>query len=47
VAAISHATRGVIEQAGVQIETFERFRFSPAAFLPADPHILGAARRRA
>jgi ubiquinone/menaquinone biosynthesis C-methylase UbiE len=45
-----HLTRdtGVaIEQAGFQIETFERFRFSPAAFLPADPHILGVARRRA
>jgi len=34
-----------IEQAGFQIETCERFPFSPAAFLPPDPHILGIARR--
>jgi ubiquinone/menaquinone biosynthesis C-methylase UbiE len=37
-------TRG-IEQAGFQIETCERFPFSPAPFLPPDPHILGTARR--
>lgn len=43
---ISRETRGAaIEQAEFQIETFERFRFSPAV-LPADPHILGVARRR-
>jgi ubiquinone/menaquinone biosynthesis C-methylase UbiE len=44
---LARDTGTVIEQAGFQIETFERFRFSPAAFLPADPHILGVARRRA
>lgn len=40
-------TGAAIEQAGFQIEAFEHFRFSPAAFLPSDPHILGIARRRA
>jgi ubiquinone/menaquinone biosynthesis C-methylase UbiE len=44
---LARDTGAAIEQAGFQIETFERFRFSPAAFLPADPHILGVARRRA
>lgn len=44
---LARDTGAVIEQAGFQIETFEHFRFSPAAFLPADPHILGVARRRA
>jgi ubiquinone/menaquinone biosynthesis C-methylase UbiE len=34
-----------IEQAGFQIETCERFPFSPAPFIPPDPHILGVARR--
>ncbi len=34
-----------IERAGFVIETFERFPFSPAPLLPADPHILGKARR--
>ena len=34
-----------IERAGFQIQTFERFPFSPASFLPPDPHILGIARR--
>lgn len=34
-----------IEQAGFAIETCERFPFSPAPFLPPDPHILGIARR--
>lgn len=34
-----------IEQAGFAIETCERFPFSPALFLPPDPHILGIARR--
>ncbi len=44
---LARNTGVAIEQAGFQIETFERFRFSPAALLPADPHILGVARRRA
>jgi ubiquinone/menaquinone biosynthesis C-methylase UbiE len=43
---LARDTGTVIEQAGFQIETFERFRFSPAALLPADPHILGVAHRR-
>ena len=34
-----------IEQAGFAIEVCERFPFSPSAFLPPDPHILGIARR--
>lgn len=34
-------TRTARAGTGFQIETFERFRFSPAVFLPADPHILG------
>lgn len=34
-----------IEQAGFRIETCERFPFSPAPFIPPDPHILGVARR--
>lgn len=34
-----------IERAGFQIEKCERFPFSPAPFLPPDPHILGVARR--
>ncbi|HEX4117112.1 MAG TPA: methyltransferase domain-containing protein [Solirubrobacteraceae bacterium] len=38
-------TTAGIEQAGFQIETCERFPFSPALFLPPDPHILGIARR--
>jgi ubiquinone/menaquinone biosynthesis C-methylase UbiE len=42
---LARDTGAAIEQAGFQIEAFERFRFSPAAFLPADPHILGVARR--
>ena len=36
-----------IERAGFQIETCERFPFTPAPFLPPDPHILGIARRPA
>jgi ubiquinone/menaquinone biosynthesis C-methylase UbiE len=44
---LARDTAAAIEQAGFQIETLERFRFSPAAFLPADPHVLGVARRRA
>jgi ubiquinone/menaquinone biosynthesis C-methylase UbiE len=38
-------TRAGIERAGFQIESCVRFPFSPAAFLPPDPHILGVARR--
>jgi ubiquinone/menaquinone biosynthesis C-methylase UbiE len=38
-------TKSAIEQAGFEIEHCEHFQFSPAAFLPPDPHILGAARR--
>jgi ubiquinone/menaquinone biosynthesis C-methylase UbiE len=38
-------TKSAIEHAGFQIETYERFQFSPAPFIPPDPHILGAARR--
>jgi ubiquinone/menaquinone biosynthesis C-methylase UbiE len=36
-----------IEQAGFRIEVCERFPFSPAPFIPPDPHILGTARRPA
>jgi len=38
-------TESAIERAGFEIENCERFQFSPAAFLPPDPHILGTARR--
>jgi hypothetical protein len=38
-------TKTAIEHAGFQIEMCERFPFSPAPFLPPDPHILGRARR--
>jgi ubiquinone/menaquinone biosynthesis C-methylase UbiE len=38
-------TLAAIERAGFKIETCDRFLFSSAALLPADPHILGAARR--
>jgi ubiquinone/menaquinone biosynthesis C-methylase UbiE len=43
---LARDTGAAIEQAGFQIETVERFRFSPTALLPADPHVLGVARRR-
>ena len=33
-----------IEHAGFQIETCERFPFSPTPFLPPDLYILGVAR---
>jgi ubiquinone/menaquinone biosynthesis C-methylase UbiE len=36
-----------IERAGFVIETCDRFPFSPAPLLSADPHILGKARRPA
>jgi ubiquinone/menaquinone biosynthesis C-methylase UbiE len=42
---LSRDTTSGIEQAGFVIETCERFPFSPAPFLPPDPHILGIARR--
>ncbi|MHB1536989.1 MAG: class I SAM-dependent methyltransferase [Solirubrobacteraceae bacterium] len=42
---LARDTTSGIERAGFQIETCERFLFSPAAFLPPDPHILGVARR--
>jgi len=38
-------TTSAIELAGFEIETCERFPFSPAPPLPPDPHILGSARR--
>lgn len=42
---LARDTTAAIEQAGFQIETFERFRYSPAPLLPSDPHVLGVARR--
>jgi ubiquinone/menaquinone biosynthesis C-methylase UbiE len=42
---LARDTTSGIEQAGFVIETCERFAFSPASFLPPDPHILGTARR--
>jgi ubiquinone/menaquinone biosynthesis C-methylase UbiE len=42
---LSRDTTAGIEQAGFVIETCERFPFSPASYLPPDPHILGVARR--
>lgn len=42
---LARDTATAIERAGFQIETFERFSYSPAPFLPPDPHILGVARR--
>jgi ubiquinone/menaquinone biosynthesis C-methylase UbiE len=42
---LARDTTSAIEQAGFVIETCERFPFSPAPFLPPDPHVLGTARR--
>lgn len=42
---LTRDTSAAIERAGFQIETFERFRYSPAPLVPSDPHILGIARR--
>jgi ubiquinone/menaquinone biosynthesis C-methylase UbiE len=42
---LARDTTSGIERAGFQIETCERFPFSPAPFIPPDPHILGVARR--
>jgi ubiquinone/menaquinone biosynthesis C-methylase UbiE len=44
---LARDTTAGIEQAGFQIETCERFPFSPAPLLPPDPHVLGTARRPA
>ena len=43
---LARDTTTAIECAGFQVEMCERFPFSPAPLLPADPHILGVARRR-
>jgi SAM-dependent methyltransferase len=42
---LSRDTRAGIERAGFEIESCRRFAFSPAAYLPPAPHILGVARR--
>jgi ubiquinone/menaquinone biosynthesis C-methylase UbiE len=42
---LARDTAAGIERAGFSIEACERFPFSPSAFLPPDPHILGIARR--
>jgi ubiquinone/menaquinone biosynthesis C-methylase UbiE len=42
---LARDTESEIERAGFQIERCERFHFSPAPFVPSDPHILGVARR--
>jgi ubiquinone/menaquinone biosynthesis C-methylase UbiE len=42
---LARDTTAAITNAGFQIETSEQFRYSPAPVLPADPHILGVARR--
>lgn len=42
---LSRDTTSAIEHAGFVIESCDRFPFSPAPLLPADPHILGRARR--
>jgi ubiquinone/menaquinone biosynthesis C-methylase UbiE len=42
---LARDTTSAIEQAGFRIEMCERFAFTPAPFLPPDPHILGMARR--
>ena len=44
---LARDTASAIEQAGFVLETCERFAFSPAAYPPPDPHILGIARRPA
>jgi ubiquinone/menaquinone biosynthesis C-methylase UbiE len=44
---LARDTTAAIERAGFTIEKCERFAFSPAAYLPRDPHILGVARRPA
>lgn len=42
---LARDTKSAIERAGFVIEDCERFPYSPAPFLPPDPHILGTARR--
>ncbi len=42
---LARDTRAGIEQAGFEIESCERFPFSPARLMPSAPHILGLARR--
>jgi len=42
---LARDTKTGIEHAGFQIQTCERFPFSPAPFIPPDPHILGVALR--
>jgi ubiquinone/menaquinone biosynthesis C-methylase UbiE len=42
---LARDTKGGIERAGFQIESCERFPFSPAPPIPPAPHILGIARR--
>jgi ubiquinone/menaquinone biosynthesis C-methylase UbiE len=42
---LARDTKAGIERAGFQIESCERFQFSPAPPIPPDPHILGIARR--
>jgi SAM-dependent methyltransferase len=44
---LARDTASAIERAGFELEICERFAFSPAAYLPPDPHILGIARRPA
>ncbi len=43
---LARDTAAAIERAGFQIEACQRFSYSPARFLPPDPHILGVALRR-
>jgi ubiquinone/menaquinone biosynthesis C-methylase UbiE len=42
---LARDTTAAIERAGFRIEVCERFSYSPAPLLPADPHIIGVARR--
>ena len=42
---LSRDTGRAIEEAGFHIETCDRFPFSPAKYVPPDPHILKVARR--
>jgi hypothetical protein len=42
---LARDTTATIESSGFQIETCERFQFSPVPPFPPDPMILGTARR--
>ena len=42
---LARDTATTIKAAGFEIQSCERFMFSPSPFLPPDPHILGVARR--